>query len=73
MGREYVVYNLILPSVAIASELASTISGLEEVAMVRVELVDEHIDLTRNLMGYVKTKWCCRNPLALGGTTQTLH
>jgi hypothetical protein len=64
IGREYVVYNLILPSVAIASELASTISGLEGVAMVRVELVDEHIDLTRNLMGYVKNKMVLSKPIS---------
>ena len=64
IGREYVVYNLILPSVAIATELASTISGIEGVTTVRAELVDEHIDLTRNLMGYVKNKMMLSKPVS---------
>jgi len=53
-GTDYVVYNLILPSVTTANELASSFRNLKGVRMVRTELVEEHIDLTSNLRSYLK-------------------
>jgi len=61
VGKEYTVYNLILPSIAIATELSDAISKLEGVAIVRAELVDEHIDVTNNLLGFVRRRMSSRN------------
>lgn len=53
-GTDYVVYNLILPSVTTANELVTSFRSMDGVKMVRAELVEEHIDLTSNLRSYLK-------------------
>jgi hypothetical protein len=49
LGEEFIVYNLILPSMHAVIDLTNTVKRIEGVKSVRAELVNEHIDLTRNL------------------------
>jgi hypothetical protein len=49
VGEEFVVYNLILPSMHMVSDLVNSVKVIDGVKTVRAGLVDEHIDLTRNL------------------------
>ncbi|MGI0079523.1 MAG: hypothetical protein ACRECH_07855 [Nitrososphaerales archaeon] len=49
VGEDYIVYNLIVPGIQIASDLANSVGRIEGVRMARAELVEEHIDLTRSL------------------------
>jgi DNA-binding Lrp family transcriptional regulator len=48
-GDVYVVYNLVVPKMSMATELALAIKRIEGVKDVRAELVDEHIDITNSL------------------------
>jgi DNA-binding Lrp family transcriptional regulator len=65
VGKDYVVYNLIVPSVSIATELSTTVSKIGGVSMVRAEFVDEHIDLTRNLLTVLERKTLKKNSFSL--------
>jgi DNA-binding Lrp family transcriptional regulator len=56
IGEKFTVYNLVLPKVGIASDLASSAMRIEGVESARIELVDEHIDLTSRLGIYVKKR-----------------
>jgi len=51
-AEEYIVYNLILPNLALVNELSTAVNQVEGVRSTRTELVDEHIDMTPNLQSY---------------------
>jgi DNA-binding Lrp family transcriptional regulator len=48
-GEDFAVYNLVVPRMSAASDLARRIKEIDGVRSVRAELVDQHIDLTQNL------------------------
>ena len=56
IGEKFTVYNLVLPKVSMAPDLASSASRIEGIESARIELVDEHIDLTRRLGTYLKKR-----------------
>ena len=51
-GEDFAVYNLFLPNVTMAADLANSVSRLGGVTSARVELVDEHCDVTSRLWSY---------------------
>jgi DNA-binding Lrp family transcriptional regulator len=48
-AEDYMVYNLVVPNLHTASELANLVRKIGGVRTTRIELVDEHIDLTEGL------------------------
>ena len=55
-SEDLAVYNLIVPSMQIASDLAPIARRIDGVKMVRAELVAEHIDLTVSLEELIRRK-----------------
>ncbi len=49
VGSDYMVYNLIVPSLPMVEDLEDSIGKIAGVNSVRAELVREHIDLARNI------------------------
>ncbi len=56
VGEGYMVYNLIVPGMQMASDLTTSVRRIHGVKTARAELVEEHIDLTRSLTTLRKTK-----------------
>jgi hypothetical protein len=52
VGEKFVVYNLVLPKMGMATDLANSVGRIEGIELARAELVDEHIDLTKGLENY---------------------
>ncbi len=55
-GEEFAVYNLFLPKITMATDLANSASRIDGVTSARVELVDEHADLTSRLWSYFENR-----------------
>ena len=64
MWSDLELYSLILPRFSLANELADEIARVPGVVHARVELVDEHIDLTRNLRRFLEA------PLPVSGAVR---
>ena len=55
-GEGFSVYNLVLPKMVIADELTHKIMAIGGVKIARPEFVDDHIDLTKDLGGYIQKR-----------------
>jgi hypothetical protein len=53
---DFTVYNLVLPKATMATDLANSVSRIDGVGAARVELVDEHADLTSKLWNYFENR-----------------
>jgi DNA-binding Lrp family transcriptional regulator len=61
LWADFSLYSLLLPKVSAASELAAAVPRIPGIAISRVEIVDEHIDLVQGLRAYVDRRWASEN------------